>query len=283
MSTCTSLFVPLKAAGSRDIALFVAQASQKVQCQSDTNVSNACGPWFESHDRTFSRFFFSSSDNHYYLPLCRPATVAQRLIPYESLHTGHTTVTPISRAHATLPPPHSTLTAIRGINRRHHNDRNTITSFHQNPRGVLLHRTSTKNLVSTCLNPNPWILQTVSTVISGKPVATIQIEGRQLIPSRPRSSRFYVVRNNERSPADPGFGQFLSDSSLFSCPHFQEVERAAKGNVDPTCESLIIQLSNKIRPSFGAFLSTRQAQGDVERKIRSPFDGSEKISIRGIR
>jgi hypothetical protein len=58
MSTCTSLFVPLKAAGSRDIALFVAQASQKVQCQVDTDVSNARGPWFESHDRTFSRFFF---------------------------------------------------------------------------------------------------------------------------------------------------------------------------------------------------------------------------------
>jgi hypothetical protein len=29
MSTCTSLFVPLKAAGSQDIALFVAQASQR--------------------------------------------------------------------------------------------------------------------------------------------------------------------------------------------------------------------------------------------------------------
>jgi hypothetical protein len=223
---------------------------------------------------------FSSSDNHYYRPLYRPATVAQRLIPYKSLRT---TATPISRAHATLPPPHSTLTAIRGIDRHHFNDRNTITSFHQNPRGVLLHRTSSKYLISTHPKPKSWTIQTVSIVISAKPVATIQIEVRQLIPSRPRSSRFDVVRNNGRSSADPGFGHFLSDSSLFSCPHFQAVERAAKGNVDQTCESLIIQLSNKIRPSFGAFLSTRQAQGDVERKIRSPFDGSEKIPIRGTR
>lgn len=144
-----------------------------------------------------------------------------------------------------------------------------------------MHRTSTKNLVSTCLNPKPWIIQTVNIVISGKSVATIQIQVRQLTPSRPRSSRFDVVRNNGRSSADPGFGHFLSGSSSSSLPHFQEVERAAKGGVDRTCESLIIQLSNKIRPSFGPFLSTRQAEGDVERTMRSPFDGSGKRRARG--
>lgn len=168
-------FCTFKTSHSGDISLFESQSSQKVECHFDADVSNACGPWFESHDRTFSRFFF---------PLIRQPLLSTRvrtrdpspLIPYESLRANVKEVavggslaselyrcacplrsglfcypylprarhSPPSTCHSDRNPRH---------NRHHHNDRNTITSFHQNPRGVLLHRTSSKYLIST--HPKP--------------------------------------------------------------------------------------------------------------------------------